>query len=238
MATTSSEQRAAGHVASRTDAPQAAATHAEVLVALENFTHAFAKALAGRIVATFYLAMHILVAEAVVDMCSVPLGHALLSFVPVTANPFESASLFTTCIVAAAWAGVVFFFTCLRFFAPLIVATFRAQCYIDLLLMLFDAYCIRRTLGYAWARKFVVIRAARGELLKGFGLALFCLAGRTLEGGETAQAVLTPSQAFLSMVIGKMTIGLILHWLVIQGGLVHNVCQEGGNMDTKDSGYA
>ena len=242
MAATSSEQRVASHAASHIDMPQAASTTQEsrgdvpVPLYLKDFAQAFAKALARQSIVTLNTAMHNLVVEAVINMCSAPLGHVLLSFVPVTTNSFESASLFTTCIVAAAWAEVVFFITFFRRFALFIVAMFRAQCYTDLFYMLFEAYYTQRE--YAWSRRFVVIRAALDALLKAFGLALFCLACRTLEGDETTQAVLTPGQAFLSMVVGKITIDLIRHWLVLQGGLAPNLGQEGSNMDTKDSGYA
>ena len=243
MATTSSEQTAASHVESHTDTLQSASTpqrargDVEVPLPPLEFAEAVAaKALVQQIVPTLYVARHILVVEAVVNMCSVPLGHALLSIVPVTANPFESASLFTTCIVAIVWAYGVFFVTFFCFFAPLMVAMFRARCYLDLLYRLFYAYCIPGR-GNAWARKLVVLRAALLELLKVICLALFSLAYRSLGGGETAHAVLTPSQAFLSMVVGKMTIGLIKHWLS-QGDMAYDFNREGSTLDGKDSGYA
>ena len=219
MATTSSEQRAAGHVASHTDAPQ------------EDFAQA------RPIILNLYIAMYIPAVQGLIDMCSVPLGHALLSFVPVTANPFESASLFTTCIVATVWADVFFFITFFCFFASLMVAMFRERCSIDLLHWLFNADCTPER-GDARARKFVM-RDALLELLKVICLALFSLAYRSLGGGETAHAVLTPSQAFLSMVVGKMTIGLIIiHWLIAQGDMAQNFDREGSTLDGRDSGYA
>ena len=184
--------------------------HADVL-ALQDFAEAFLRALARRIVARLYFAVHTLIAEAMFDMCSVPLGQVLLSCILHTSNPFAVASLSTTLIFAAVYADIVFLVAFFHFFAPFIRAMCGARCLIELVHMLFDAYCTGEDTARSARHKPSVPRALLQEVKKAVGIDLFFLAMRSMTGGgDNVNQMLTPGQAFLCVVVGRITIGLLI----------------------------
>ncbi|RDX48317.1 hypothetical protein OH76DRAFT_666457 [Lentinus brumalis] len=186
--------------------------------------------LAARVVSALCIAIYSLITEAIIDMCSVPLGLSLLSCVPFAGRPFVAASFSMVLVMSSIYAWMNFVLSFLRLFAPLFIAVCCVQCRVDLLHRLHDAYCTEEV--GAWNRP-SVIRAALLEVLKAIGLALFFFAFRSSAESDTVP-ILTPGQAFLSALVGKATIGVVLVWLISQGRLARDMedCESG--LDGRD----
>ncbi|RPD65954.1 hypothetical protein L226DRAFT_557236 [Lentinus tigrinus ALCF2SS1-7] len=165
------------------------------------------------IIITLCIVLYSLMAEAVMDVFSVLLGVALLSSLPLPADRRVTGSFAMTFVLAVAYAEIIFIVFFIRFFGPVILVTFGPQCSTHQLDELFQA-----DFGVWNSRS--VGQALLLELIKAIGIALLSLTFRFVAGDEASE-ILAPGHAFLSMLVGKVIVALVLRaiWLRTGGTL-------------------